>query len=157
MASSHTDLEENLKCSICLEIYQDPVVLRCSHSFCQGCIDANWSQKPVKECPICRRVTKRPPLNNRALKDVCESFVEEKRRRISAQYQGAHCALHGLKHELFCTDDQKLVCLECVSEEDHKQHSFCSISKAAEEHRVKYSPCFLRHCSVTFFPLIISY
>uniref|UniRef100_A0AAR2KCS2 RING-type domain-containing protein n=1 Tax=Pygocentrus nattereri TaxID=42514 RepID=A0AAR2KCS2_PYGNA len=52
MASSHTKLEENLKCSICLEIFKDPVVLHCSHSFCKACLDGSWNGKEVKECPL---------------------------------------------------------------------------------------------------------
>ncbi|XP_058237093.1 E3 ubiquitin-protein ligase TRIM4-like [Hemibagrus wyckioides] len=134
MASPHTDLEENLKCCICFGIFKDPVVLQCSHSFCKHCLEVTWCQKVVKECPLCRHVTKYSPLKNRALKSVCESFMEEKRRRISAENQGVLCGVHGSKHELFCTDDQKLVCMECVSQE-HQDHNFCSIKKAAEEHR----------------------
>ncbi|XP_053085880.1 E3 ubiquitin-protein ligase TRIM35-like [Pangasianodon hypophthalmus] len=136
MASSHTDMEENLRCSICFEIFKDPVVLSCSHSFCKMCLESSWCQKQVKECPLCRHVAKRSPLKNLALKGVCESFMEEKRRRISAQSQDVLCGVHGSKYELFCTDDQKLVCLICVSQE-HKEHNFCSINKAAEEHRNK--------------------
>ncbi|XP_047659195.1 E3 ubiquitin-protein ligase TRIM35-like [Tachysurus fulvidraco] len=131
-----TDLEENLKCSICLGIFKDPVVLRCSHSFCKDCVELHWHLKVVKECPICRYVTNRSPLKNLALKSVCECFVEEKRRRISTEYEGLLCVVHGLKHELFCTDDQKLVCMKCVSQE-HQDHNFCAIKKAAEDHKNK--------------------
>lgn len=135
MASPHNDLEENLKCSICLGIFKDPVVLRCSHSFCENCVELHWHLKVVKECPLCRRVTNRSPLKSLALKSVCDSFVEEKRRRISTECEGLFCVVHGLKHELFCTDDQKLVCMKCVSQE-HQDHNFCAIKKAAEDHKV---------------------
>ncbi|KAK2818318.1 hypothetical protein Q7C36_022251 [Tachysurus vachellii] len=136
MASPRTDLEENLKCSICFGIFKDPVVLHCSHSFCKHCVELHWRVKVVKECPICRSVSNRSPLKNLSLKSVCESFVEEKRRRISTKYEGLLCVVHGLKHELFCTDDQKLVCMKCVSRE-HQDHNFCAIKKAAEDHKNK--------------------
>lgn len=141
MASSHTDLEENLKCRICFEIFKDPVVLPCSHSFCKECVDRNWNERPDRHCPICRQVTKSGPFKNLALKDVCESFVEQKRRRISTENQGVFCDVHRLKYELFCINDQKLLCWSCVSQ-DHKNHNFCTINKAAEEHRVKYNSSF---------------
>ncbi|XP_072513226.1 zinc-binding protein A33-like isoform X2 [Salminus brasiliensis] len=130
MASSHSSLEENLKCSICFEIFKDPVLLHCSHSFCKACLDRSWSLKDVKECPLCRKITRCSLLNNLVLKDACESLVEEKKRRILAGTQGAMCLDHAEKLQLYCVDDQKLVCLQCVAW-DHQDHSFCSIKKAA--------------------------
>lgn len=142
MASSHTALEGNLSCSVCFEIFKDPVVLHCGHSFCKACLEKYWDQKPVKNCPLCREITICSPFKSLALKGVSESFVAEKRRRISAQDQSVLCVVHGMKHELFCTEDQRLVCLHCVSE-DHEKHKFCSINRAAEDHMVKCNPCFL--------------
>ncbi|XP_046694151.1 E3 ubiquitin-protein ligase TRIM35-like isoform X2 [Silurus meridionalis] len=136
MASSHGNLEENLICSICIDIFRDPVVLPCSHSFCRECLERNWTSKLVKECPNCRTTIKGTLVKNLALKGACDCVIMEKRRRTSAQNQGVFCDVHGLKHELFCTDDQKLVCLKCVTEE-HKKHNFCTIEKAADEHKNK--------------------
>ncbi|KAL7824478.1 hypothetical protein AOLI_G00328800 [Acnodon oligacanthus] len=134
MASSHTKLEENLKCSICLEIFKDPVVLLCCHSFCKACLDRSWTGKEVKECPLCRKISTCAPLNNLVLKDACDSFVEEKKRRISAETESVTCAVHSEKQQLFCVDDQKLVCMQCIAQ-DHQDHSFCSISKAASKRK----------------------
>ncbi|XP_072513086.1 zinc-binding protein A33-like [Salminus brasiliensis] len=110
MASSHTSLEENLTCSICLEIFKKPVVLHCSHSFCEACLNRIWNQRDLKECPLCRKKAKRTPLNNLALKEACESFIVEKKRKISEETRGAKCLDHAEKLQLFCTDDKKLVC-----------------------------------------------
>ncbi|XP_035390621.1 tripartite motif-containing protein 35-like [Electrophorus electricus] len=133
MALSHVSLEENLRCSICLEIFKDPVVLTCSHSFCRICIERTWNQKEIKECPMCRKKIKHSLINNLVLKETCETFAQKKRRM---EAQGVICLLHTDKQHLFCVDDQQLVCLQCV-DQDHQNHNFCSISKAAERQRTK--------------------
>ncbi len=45
----------NLKCSICMEIFTKPVTLVCGHNYCQKCITACWTKSSGKrECPHCR-------------------------------------------------------------------------------------------------------
>ncbi|XP_018430091.1 PREDICTED: E3 ubiquitin/ISG15 ligase TRIM25-like [Nanorana parkeri] len=64
MASSH--LKEKLECSVCLNIYTDPVNLKCGHNYCRGCI-SHWldTQEGSGDysCPQCRnKFRKRPAL-----------------------------------------------------------------------------------------------
>uniref|UniRef100_A0A8C5SXH4 RING-type domain-containing protein n=1 Tax=Laticauda laticaudata TaxID=8630 RepID=A0A8C5SXH4_LATLA len=33
---------EDLSCSICLELFSDPVILECGHNYCQVCITRFW-------------------------------------------------------------------------------------------------------------------
>ncbi|KAL7824480.1 hypothetical protein AOLI_G00328820 [Acnodon oligacanthus] len=136
MASPHTSLEENLRCSICLDTFKDPVVLRCTHSFCKACLDRSWNRKDEKECPLCRKISKSTPLHSLSLKNTCDSFIEAKKRRISAETQGMICLRHAEKQQLFCVDDQQLVCMQCIAQ-DHQEHNFCSISKVASEHKIR--------------------
>uniref|UniRef100_A0A8C6TV85 RING-type domain-containing protein n=1 Tax=Neogobius melanostomus TaxID=47308 RepID=A0A8C6TV85_9GOBI len=35
-------LEDELSCPVCCEIFKDPVVLKCSHSFCSSCLLEFW-------------------------------------------------------------------------------------------------------------------
>ncbi|KAM4012364.1 E3 ubiquitin/ISG15 ligase TRIM25-like [Anomaloglossus baeobatrachus] len=53
MASS--DLRDELSCSICRDIYTDPVSLICGHSFCRGCINRKLDSQSSKSysCPDC--------------------------------------------------------------------------------------------------------
>uniref|UniRef100_A0AAY5EG08 RING-type domain-containing protein n=1 Tax=Electrophorus electricus TaxID=8005 RepID=A0AAY5EG08_ELEEL len=97
MALSHVSLEENLRCSICLEIFKDPVVLTCSHSFCRICIERTWNQKEIKECPMCRKKIKHSLINNLVLKETS---------------QGVICLLHTDKQHLFFL---KQVCCTAIS------------------------------------------
>uniref|UniRef100_A0A8C4DB23 Uncharacterized protein n=1 Tax=Dicentrarchus labrax TaxID=13489 RepID=A0A8C4DB23_DICLA len=38
-------LEEDLCCPVCHEVFRDPVVLSCSHSFCKDCLKSWWKEK----------------------------------------------------------------------------------------------------------------
>ncbi|XP_056425909.1 uncharacterized protein LOC130367512 [Hyla sarda] len=77
MASA--ELRDELVCSICLNIFTDPVTLGCGHNFCRGCIDHFLNTQvraPHYSCPECRTVFHwRPELQrNRNLHNVAEHF-----------------------------------------------------------------------------------
>lgn len=47
----------------------------------------------------------------------------------------AQCKLHPMKRiEAFCEKDFKLLCIDCILSERHKNHEIVSISKATEKH-----------------------
>ncbi|XP_069619168.1 E3 ubiquitin-protein ligase TRIM39-like [Ranitomeya imitator] len=77
MASA--DLREELLCSICLNIYTDPVMLRCGHNFCRVCIDRvldTQDKSGVYSCPECREEFQKRPTVKRiiTLRNVAERF-----------------------------------------------------------------------------------
>ncbi|XP_053880606.1 RING finger protein 112-like isoform X3 [Malaclemys terrapin pileata] len=49
-------LQEDVTCSICLDILEDPVSIECGHNFCRGCLSAHWSGVSAwgSQCPECR-------------------------------------------------------------------------------------------------------
>ncbi|XP_075062160.1 E3 ubiquitin/ISG15 ligase TRIM25-like [Mixophyes fleayi] len=78
MASA--DLRQELDCSICLNIYTDPVTLRCGHNFCRVCIDRVLDTQEgsgVYTCPECRaECQQRPALQrNITLCNIVGSFL----------------------------------------------------------------------------------
>ncbi|XP_073506237.1 E3 ubiquitin-protein ligase TRIM39-like [Phyllobates terribilis] len=78
MASS--DLRLELNCSICMNIYRDPVTLRCGHNFCRVCIDGVLDTQDgdgLYACPECRATFRKwPPLQrNTTLHNVAEHFL----------------------------------------------------------------------------------
>ncbi|XP_036412965.1 zinc-binding protein A33-like [Colossoma macropomum] len=128
MATSLFPLEQDLSCPVCFEIFNDPVILSCSHSFCRTCLQQSWEEKIERECPVCRCRSSEDHLpTNLALRSACESFLQQKRER---ELDPLRCSLHSERLHLFCEKDEKLVCAKCVSQE-HQNHSFCSITKAA--------------------------
>ncbi|XP_066564288.1 zinc-binding protein A33 [Amia ocellicauda] len=130
MAARPSEMEEDLSCPVCCEIYKDPVLLTCSHSFCNACVEQCWGQKGSRECPVCRRVSsmENPPLNL-ALKNLCESFIKERSQRPPAG-SAAPCSLHREALKLFCLEDQEPVCLICQTSRKHKNHEFCPREEA---------------------------
>ncbi|XP_078112423.1 nuclear factor 7, brain isoform X1 [Sander vitreus] len=123
-------LEEDLCCPVCHEVFKDPVILSCTHSFCKDCLQSYWRQKQERECPVCRKISSKskPPLN-RVLKNLCESFLLERDQRASE----ARCSLHSEKLKLFCLDHQQPVCLVCRDSEKHSNHRFRPIDEAAKQ------------------------
>ncbi|XP_076119143.1 zinc-binding protein A33-like [Alosa pseudoharengus] len=123
-------LEEDLSCPVCTEIYKDPVVLTCSHSFCKVCMQQFWNTKGSRECPVCRRRSSKeePPLNL-VLRNLCETYLQERGQR------GALCSLHSDTLKLFCHNDKQLVCLVCRDSKQHKNHNFSPIVEAAVDRK----------------------
>ncbi|CAG5130856.1 unnamed protein product, partial [Candidula unifasciata] len=57
---TYKDMEEELTCPVCLELYADPLMLPCTHSICKACLQEimtsrNKGGKKGLECPTCRQ------------------------------------------------------------------------------------------------------
>ncbi|KAJ8366732.1 hypothetical protein AAFF_G00344850 [Aldrovandia affinis] len=137
MAGRFSLLEEELSCPVCTEIFRDPVVLKCSHSFCKACLQKCWEQKGSRECPVCRRKSsmEQPPLSL-SLRNTCEAFLKERSQRDTAGSEEL-CNLHSEKLKLFCLVDQIPICLVCQTSRKHENHKLLPVQEAAEEYKDK--------------------
>ena len=54
MATSSHSTDDELKCGICLELFQDPRSLPCLHTFCRECIQRTMDDHRSLKCPVCR-------------------------------------------------------------------------------------------------------
>ncbi|KAL7880829.1 hypothetical protein SRHO_G00030830 [Serrasalmus rhombeus] len=55
MASSSNLLsEDQLQCSICLDVFTDPVSTPCGHNFCRVCLKEYWDSSSRCQCPVCK-------------------------------------------------------------------------------------------------------
>jgi len=64
---------EHLTCSTCLDIFTEPVTIKCGHTFCKRCISA-WITKS-KNCPECRKeIDPDLPIRNSALDYIANLF-----------------------------------------------------------------------------------
>ncbi|XP_053171416.1 nuclear factor 7, ovary-like [Scomber japonicus] len=132
MASSSV---KDLSCPVCHDIFQDPVVLSCSHSFCKACVQKWWREKLLHECPVCKeRPLMSDPPRNLALKNLCEAFLLKRDQRSSAGSEPL-CSLHSEKLKLFCLDHQQPVCVVCRDSKTHNNHKFRPIDEAAQDHK----------------------
>ncbi|XP_061098757.1 E3 ubiquitin-protein ligase TRIM35-like [Conger conger] len=126
-------LEEELSCPVCSELFRDPVVLSCSHSFCKACLQQYWDQKGSLECPVCRRrSSKELPPCNLSLRNTCEA--RSHRAKAGSEVL---CSLHSEKLKLFCLDDQIPICVICQTSKKHENHKVRPVQEAAEEYKEK--------------------
>ncbi|XP_038633615.1 E3 ubiquitin-protein ligase TRIM7-like [Scyliorhinus canicula] len=99
-------LDEELMCSICLQIYTDPVILNCKHSFCQVCITKTWDEAIFEAypCPECRAEYRRRP-------HLQKNF---KLASIIQKYKAEDPSICSLSHT--CNSHRAVeTCLECES------------------------------------------
>ncbi|KAG7488444.1 hypothetical protein MATL_G00032910 [Megalops atlanticus] len=137
MASSLALPEEDFCCSVCCDIFRDPVLLECSHSFCEACLQRHWAQAVSRECPVCRRKSSMElPPRNLALKNLCEAFSKQRIQRAAAGSE-ALCTLHGEKLKLFCLEDEEPICLVCQTSEKHENHKLRPVQEAALKYKEK--------------------
>ncbi|XP_050961745.1 nuclear factor 7, brain-like isoform X4 [Labeo rohita] len=127
MASLNVSSEE-LSCPVCHEIFKDPLLLSCSHSFCKECLQQFWRAKETQECPVCRKLSSHDPPINLVLKNLCKLFLKEKTERRSSGSEEI-CSLHSEKLKLFCLEDKQLVCLVCRDSQQHENHKFRPIGE----------------------------
>jgi len=56
MATTLVDeLSEEVRCALCLELFEDPRFLQCGHTFCFECLKGLEVRKTIN-CPLCRKV-----------------------------------------------------------------------------------------------------
>uniref|UniRef100_A0A668AFE7 Uncharacterized protein n=1 Tax=Myripristis murdjan TaxID=586833 RepID=A0A668AFE7_9TELE len=53
--------EDQFLCSICLDVFTDPVSTPCGHNFCKTCITQHWDVSTQCQCPVCKEVFKQRP------------------------------------------------------------------------------------------------
>ncbi|XP_019732696.1 tripartite motif-containing protein 35-like [Hippocampus comes] len=123
-------VENDFHCPTCLEIFKDPVMLPCSHSFCRECVQQWWDGKGERTCPVCRQTcgSMDVPLNL-ALRNLCEAFSH-----ASVESEDV-CSLHKEKLKLFCLDHQELVCIICRDAESHTGHKFRPLEEVVKGHK----------------------
>uniref|UniRef100_A0A8C2XQP8 RING-type domain-containing protein n=1 Tax=Cyclopterus lumpus TaxID=8103 RepID=A0A8C2XQP8_CYCLU len=49
-------LEKHLLCSICMDLFENPVTTTCGHSFCKECLDKTF-RCDLDGCPLCKDVS----------------------------------------------------------------------------------------------------
>ncbi|XP_035261837.1 tripartite motif-containing protein 35-like isoform X2 [Anguilla anguilla] len=133
--------KDELCCSVCCDIFKEPVLLKCSHSFCRECLKQYWEEKSSRECPICRRKASvdDPPVNL-ALRSIVESYLKQKTERETTDKSDARCSLHGEKLLLFCEHDKEPLCVICQTSKKHKKHPVCPVEEAALELKEELKP-----------------
>uniref|UniRef100_A0A4W3K366 RING-type E3 ubiquitin transferase n=1 Tax=Callorhinchus milii TaxID=7868 RepID=A0A4W3K366_CALMI len=132
-------LTEELNCPICLDFFNDPVILECGHNFCCSCITRSWEKQEINSCPECQQVfAERNLRRNRALANITgeiQKIIQSKKEARNKRY----CEEHEEELKLFCETDKKLMCLICRDAQQHRDHSFLPINEAFQTYKVNTS------------------
>uniref|UniRef100_A0A8C3JRH3 Uncharacterized protein n=1 Tax=Calidris pygmaea TaxID=425635 RepID=A0A8C3JRH3_9CHAR len=127
-------------CSICLEIFQDPVSIHCGHSFCRSCITRTWEGLTTNfSCPQCRETGDQMSLRpNRELANISEAAKSLNLQRDREEEGGDNlCEKHQEPLKLFCQSDKRLICTVCDRSKVHRDHSVVPVDEAAQEYKVR--------------------
>lgn len=132
------DVEDNcsrnpLLCYLCAEVYEDPCILHCYHTFCAHCLRGRAVDN-LMTCPLCGKKTKLdekvvlPPTDD-IMKFLVESSKDEK--SVCANCEKESCPM------FFCNTCLQPLCGVC-REETHsakmfKMHEITHLSKRTKE------------------------
>ena len=160
-------VEDQLNCSICLDIFTDPKLLQCLHVFCQTClvrlVFRDEQGQLVLSCPNCRQLTPVPAngvaglqpafLINHLL-DIAEDLRREKEAPAStegadtsyaslppSQEEVSFCSEHGEeKLKLYCETCGELICLHCaLNTGKHHKHDYVPLKEGFEQYKNEIS------------------
>ena len=162
-------LEEQLNCSICLDIYIDPKLLQCFHTYCRKCLvklvvrDQQGRQSIT--CPICRQATPVPANGITGLKSAFQTneFLQIredliKKRDMAVSLEGLkvdatpltpstektipNCFEHVDKErELYCEMCEELICVKCaIKGGKHHSHDCDEIKNSYERYKGEVRP-----------------
>uniref|UniRef100_A0A670Z8L6 Uncharacterized protein n=1 Tax=Pseudonaja textilis TaxID=8673 RepID=A0A670Z8L6_PSETE len=78
-------IQEELTCSICYDLFRNPVMLECMHHFCKECILKYWNGcSRIATCPQCRQTF---PSRSFHPNFIVSNIVETVRRSASEEHR----------------------------------------------------------------------
>uniref|UniRef100_A0A8C6URV1 RING-type domain-containing protein n=1 Tax=Neogobius melanostomus TaxID=47308 RepID=A0A8C6URV1_9GOBI len=125
--------EDQFLCSICLEVFTDPVTTPCGHSFCNICINKHWDNCDHCHCPVCKEeFSSRPKLKtNTFMLEMVSEFKtkpqKEDTESLESDSTGAGDVLCDISYY-----HSHFMCLQC-SYSDHKSHNTVPLKEQCEE------------------------
>ncbi|XP_066510904.1 zinc-binding protein A33-like [Hoplias malabaricus] len=146
MASAPSSLETDLTCTICCDLYEEPLILLCTHSFCRACLERSWKERGAKECPLCRKRSSldNPPID-RALQaadpiQCLYKLLNSQTLKTKSQIQEEFMKLHQFLRE----EESRITALE----EEKKEKNLRIVEKTR---KLNLEKAYLqsRVCSIT--------
>ncbi|XP_039221883.1 zinc finger protein RFP-like isoform X2 [Crotalus tigris] len=127
-------LGQEATCPLCLDLFQQPMVLPCGHNFCRDCLARLGAEA---SCPQCRaRVEPGSACPSQALANIV-GLVKGLRLLRGAQEGSSGpqlCQEHQQPLQTFCSSENRLLCASCLG--GHQGHPLLSLPEAAQEYKV---------------------
>ncbi|XP_049928852.1 E3 ubiquitin-protein ligase TRIM21-like isoform X4 [Epinephelus moara] len=122
--------EDQFLCSICLDVFTDPVSTPCGHNFCKTCITEHWNINVPYQCPNCKKVFyTRPELQvNTFISEMAAQFRQSAQQKASSSSSEQQVSKPGEVPCDVCTGTKLkalkscLVCLESYCETHLEPH-----------------------------------
>ncbi|XP_042283958.1 E3 ubiquitin-protein ligase TRIM21-like [Thunnus maccoyii] len=108
--------EDQFLCSICLDVFTDPVTTSCGHNFCKNCITEHWNSNDQYLCPICKKVfNTRPELDiNTFISEMVSQFRQEAQQKASSSTSEQQAAKPGEVPCDICTGTKLKALKSCL-------------------------------------------
>lgn len=135
-------LQEEARCSVCLDFLQEPISVDCGHSFCLRCIsefcEKSDSAQGVYACPQCRGPFR--PASFRPNRQLASLVDSVRQLGLGTGHAGSRqCARHGEDLSRFCEEDQTMLCWVCDTSPEHRSHRTETLQEAASRYQVSLS------------------
>uniref|UniRef100_A0A3P9DT46 Uncharacterized protein n=1 Tax=Maylandia zebra TaxID=106582 RepID=A0A3P9DT46_9CICH len=113
---TQSDVELSFLCSICLDVFTDPVSTPCGHNFCKTCISQHWDMNQSCKCPMCNETFNiRPQLRvNTFISEVVAQFRREAQQKASSSSSEQQAAKPGEVPCDFCTGTRLKALKSCL-------------------------------------------
>uniref|UniRef100_A0A673GN17 Uncharacterized protein n=1 Tax=Sinocyclocheilus rhinocerous TaxID=307959 RepID=A0A673GN17_9TELE len=111
-------LAEELQCSVCLDVFTDPVSTPCGHNFCKSCLNQCWSNSQECKCPICNETfSKRPDLKiNTALRNSLRKSSKDIQQMMQDRVRKIQDIKHSAELRKKSTERKKAASVELFSD-----------------------------------------
>ena len=116
-------IEEEITCSICGDLFNDPKTIPCLHTFCKRCIEksieSNKKMASVVCCPLCRTPLPRDDISsvptNFSINRLVEIFGKRKEGGNSSALKEMKCSSceDGLPAITWCVECENSLCEYC--------------------------------------------
>ncbi|XP_028441076.1 E3 ubiquitin-protein ligase TRIM21-like [Perca flavescens] len=123
-AASSLLTKDQFLCSICLNVFNDPVTIPCGHNFCKTCITDHWDSYVPCQCPTCRKGFKTKPAVqvNNLISEMTAKFRQSAQQKAKEVPRDVYLGLKRKTWMFF------LACLMCVfiswMVSEQKKHDF---------------------------------
>lgn len=86
--SSLMQVEQSLRCHVCKDFFNSPMITSCSHTFCSLCI--RRALNTDGKCPLCRAPDQESKLRgNWAIREASEAFMNSRKAMLDLARQPA--------------------------------------------------------------------